>query len=399
MAKKKRIRKKTTTKKESTKKTQPRKKAKSQRTRRVRTFPASTFEDALVIPVAIQKHSPGGKIRRLTLFDELGKSADSGTSKQLVTNSGQYGLTTGSYIAEYLELSELGGVATSNDANSKDRLRARVKLAIENIAPFSEMYEEYAGAPLPSHSVIRDFLADNAVDTEFITECIDTFVANAEFLGLLKTMAGAERLLEIDHALDEIDVGNQINDAAIRISSENAGSALQSFTTESKITNWDEVCFYVTPIGEEGSDERLHADLMTASFVEPAVDALSLKVIRADNIGQPGMISTQIFEHLKKAKLVIADLSYLNPNVFYEMALRHALRMPLVQIIRKSDRIPFDVNQVRTVVMDTTDIFSLVPKMETYRSEISSQSRRALEDPESIGNPITVFYPEFFDNQ
>jgi hypothetical protein len=104
------------------------------------------------------------------------------------------------------------------------------------------------------------------------------------------------------------------------------------------------------------------------------------------------MITSQVLEHILRARLVIADLSYHNPNVFYEMALRHAVKLPVVQICRRCDRLPFDVNQVRTVSIDTTDIYTLVPRLETYRSEIASQVRAALEG-QSTGNPISVFFP------
>lgn len=67
----------------------------------------------------------------------------------------------------------------------------------------------------------------------------------------------------------------------------------------------------------------------------------------------------------------------------------------MVQIIRAADRVPFDVQQIRTIRIDTSDIYALVPKIDTYRSEIASQVRRALEDPDSVDNPITTFYPSF----
>lgn len=57
------------------------------RERRTTLFPAVPFEEALTIANAIQKHAAGQKVRRLTLFDSLGKSPDSGTSRQLITNS------------------------------------------------------------------------------------------------------------------------------------------------------------------------------------------------------------------------------------------------------------------------------------------------------------------------
>jgi hypothetical protein len=91
--------------------------------------------------------------------------------------------------------------------------------------------------------------------------------------------------------------------------------------------------------------------------------------------------------------LAVADLSFHNPNVFYELAIRHARNLPVVQIVRKADPIPFDINQSRTIVVDTTDLYSFVPRIETYKAEISSHVRRALEDPSSAENPFSVFFP------
>ena len=105
------------------------------------------------------------------------------------------------------------------------------------------------------------------------------------------------------------------------------------------------------------------------------------------------MITAQIVDHVLRSRLVIADLSFHNPNVFYELCLRHTSGLPTVQIIRASDPIPFDLQQYRTIQIDTTDIYSLVPKMETYKSEIATQVRRALENAESADNPITTFCP------
>ena len=121
--------------------------------------------------------------------------------------------------------------------------------------------------------------------------------------------------------------------------------------------------------------------------VEPAVQEFELVVIRADKIGKPGMISAQIIEHIARARLVVADLSFHNPNVFYELALRHARRLPVVQITRAVDPIPFDLEQFRTVQIDTTDIFSFVPRLESYRAEIANHIRRALSGSGDVENP------------
>ena len=84
-----------------------------------------------------------------------------------------------------------------------------------------------------------------------------------------------------------------------------------------------------------------------------------------------------------------------NPNVFYELAIRHASRLPVVHIIRKSDKIPFDVNQARAITIDTTDIFTLVPQLETFRSQLATFVRQALADSSAVSNPLTVFCPGF----
>jgi hypothetical protein len=86
----------------------------AKRTRRTMLFPASSFEEALTIPNAIQKYAAGQKILRLTLFDHLKKSPDSGGSRQLVINANKFGLIKGNYTSEHLELTPEGKLATSN---------------------------------------------------------------------------------------------------------------------------------------------------------------------------------------------------------------------------------------------------------------------------------------------
>jgi hypothetical protein len=158
---------------------------------------------------------------------------------------------------------------------------------------------------------------------------------------------------------------------------------------------FDTTCFYITPIGDEASEERRHSDLFLGNIVEPALQSFGLKDIRADAIDKPGMITRQVIEYLLRSRLVIADLSYHNPNVFYELAIRHAARLPIVQLIRAGDRLPFDVHQMRTIVIDNRDIYSLVPKIETYRSEIGNQVRRALAAEAEIDTPISIYFPAF----
>jgi len=245
---------------------------------------------------------------------------------------------------------------------------------------------------------MRDFLQSTELQIDDYKECIDLFIVNAKDLNLLRTIGGAETLIPVEQALDELP-SRSIEQALQSTVTQRIYVALDTAKeAESSSSLWDKVCFYITPIGDEDTDQRRHSDLFLGSLIEPAVSELGLQVVRADKIGQPGMITTQIIEHVKQSRLVIVDLSFLNPNVFYEMALRHACRMPIVHIIRKADQVPFDISQNRCIFIDNTDIYSFVPKLQTYRAEIATQARKALEDPEHSTNPITVFYPRFWES-
>ena len=81
-------------------------------------------------------------------------------------------------------------------------------------------------------------------------------------------------------------------------------------------TSLNDTCFVISPIGDEGTEHRKHADLVLSSLIEPALRALGLTAVRADKISIPGMITGQVIDHVARARLVIADLSFGNPNVY-----------------------------------------------------------------------------------
>lgn len=361
------------------------------RQRRTPLFPAASFEEALTIANAIQKHASGQKVRRLTLFDQINKSPDSGASRMLIINSNKYGLTKGSYTAEHLELTPDGNLATSTDVSSREQLAARFRLAIDQIPPFKQLYESQKGNRLPTTSVLEDIVKENGIPADDAKECVEMFIVNAKFLGILKPIAGAERIVPIDQVLEELPaIAGQpkANVSGLLVSGE-----MPVLLTEKMGNNWDNICFYIAPIGSDDSEQRSHSDLFLGSLVEPALEEFKLAVVRADKIGKPGMITAQIVEHILRSKLVVADLSFHNPNVFYELSLRHACRLPTVQIIRKSDKIPFDLDQFRTIQIDTSSIFTLVPNLQSYKAEIATQVRMALKDPDSVDNPLSIFCP------
>lgn len=364
----------------------------AKRKRAQRPFPACSFEEALQFAKAILEYGSGKPVRRLSLFDHLKKSPDSGPSRQLIVNANKYGLIKGSYAAEQLELTPDGARSVDEEIPRREQTKAWINLAIESLEPFKKLYDRFAGTKLPARAALIDAIKEFEIPPELSEEAVDTFVVNLRFVGLLQTLSGAERIVTVDHLLDTLPP------SSLGPSSATSFAATPKATTAvitADHAQFATTCFYITPIGDEGSEHRKHSDGFLGSIVEPALEHLGLKVIRADAIDKPGTITRQIIEYLLRSRLVIADLSFHNPNVFYELAIRHAARLPVVQIIRSVDRVPFDLNQVRTIRIDTSDIYALVPRIDTYRSEIANQVRRALDDPDSVDNPITTFYPDF----
>lgn len=356
--------------------------------RKARPFPAGTFEDSLEFASAMFEYGSGTKVRRVSFFDHLGKKPESGPSRQLVTNASKYGLISGNYASEQLELTPAGTKCVSPDTDAKEQKRSQIKLALQDIEPFNWLYEEYKGKALPAQQVMRDFLESRAIAKEWLNECVDTYIGNLKFLGLLKVLSGAERVITVEHLIEEMPSRGTSVEATVRQSTGRAAVSVADTATDFSTT-----CFFVSPIGNEDSDERKHSDLFLNFIVAPALAEFGLNIVRADQIGHGGMITRQIIEHLVRSKLVIADLSFHNPNVFYELAIRHACRLPTVQIIQEGDKIPFDLDQVRTVIVDNSSIYSLVPQLETYKSQIANQVRKALEEGESAENPISTFFP------
>ena len=83
--------------------------------------------------------------------------------------------------------------------------------------------------------------------------------------------------------------------------------------------------FVICPIGKKDSPAREHADLLYEHAIEKVAKEFSYVPDRADKIAKLGLITTSIVKALLESDVVIADLSFHNPNVFYELAIRHAI--------------------------------------------------------------------------
>jgi hypothetical protein len=134
---------------------------------------------------------------------------------------------------------------------------------------------------------------------------------------------------------------------------------------------FENACFIICPIGEPDSETRIRADTVLTTVLKPAVSELGLDAVRADHIELPGLITKHVLDYLYEAPLVIADLTDANPNVFYELGIRHALGKPAIHIVDATSRLPFDLQGMRTIDFD----YKSPPSAEEARKEVLRQAR------------------------
>lgn len=107
-------------------------------------------------------------------------------------------------------------------------------------------------------------------------------------------------------------------------------------------------CFVISPFG--GWFDKYYTDVIAL-----AIEEAGLKAHRADDLYRPSSIIHDIWQFVRKAKILVADLTGKNPNVLYELGLAHAIGKPVIMITQSLDDIPFDLRNLRIIPYDLRD--------------------------------------------
>jgi hypothetical protein len=141
------------------------------------------------------------------------------------------------------------------------------------------------------------------------------------------------------------------------------------------------IAFVVMPF--EDGFKPIFTDL-----IKPALEEAGYVVERADSFIDQRNILAVVVKKIAAADIVVADLTTLNPNVFYELGLAHALRRPTVMIAQSMDSVPFDLRAYRVIVYSTQ--FNEVHRLKTSLKEIAEKHKSGAVVFE---NPVTDYAP------
>lgn len=88
--------------------------------------------------------------------------------------------------------------------------------------------------------------------------------------------------------------------------------------------------------------------------IKSVCEEQNIEVMRIDEENGPGIIIQDITRAINESKMIIADISPVNANVFYEVGYAHALNKPTILIAEKGTKLPFDVSAFRTLFYENT---------------------------------------------
>lgn len=146
--------------------------------------------------------------------------------------------------------------------------------------------------------------------------------------------------------------------------------------------------FVISPIGAAGTDNHTRFKMSLKYIIKKALPVEQWQVVRADEESAPDSITGQVIGRIRESDIIVADLSDHNPNVFYELAVAHGYKRPVIHLMEDGQKVPFDVGDQRVIFYDLTN-------PESVDEAVKSLRRAVAEIPangEYVGrNPLTQY--------
>ncbi len=323
------------------------------------TYPRHSLDKALRIPNAILEQNAGKETSEIEAARYLGITNLKGPFMVEVSSSVKYGLIERPSAGQ-LKQTELANKII-RPQGTEDEING-LREAVLNAPVISDVYKHYRGENLPDRKFFENALTDTfKIPPEKLTEFIEIFTDTLQKAKLIEIVGDKQRIIDI--------------------SSESNSPVVDTTTDFKKLSkaaavSANDTCFVMMPFAPPLGDYY-------QKIFEPAIVKAGLKPMRADNdIFGTGKIIDQIWIGINSAKVLIAELTLRNPNVFYELGLAHALKKPVVLVCANEQDVPFDLKHIRVIYYDMHDPFwgqKLIEKIaENILSAISNPSETIL---------------------
>lgn len=179
-------------------------------------------------------------------------------------------------------------------------------------------------------------LAERKTDYQFdhFRQSIEKKIAELSY----ELTFNAERFKQVNHLL--IDSQIAMNNKSISPISTATFLQDMGVNTDKKID--DDFVFVLMPFHPEYDE--------VYSTIKDTIDSMGLRCSRGDDIHITSNILQHILQELWRSRLVIADISGRNPNVYYELGIAHALGKPVLLLAQNTEDLPFDISALRILI-------------------------------------------------
>lgn len=296
-------------------------------------FPRHSVAKAIRIPQAILEQNAGKACSRADAAKFLGLGSPAGPFSVEISSAIKYG---------FLEQPEAGQIQPS--ALAKKVLRPQLpsdaidgyRQAVLTAPDISEVYQHYRGENLPDDQFLRNTVVETyKVPADSFQEFKQVFLESLETAELISKHGDKIRIADVAGG-----------DASTPVSSDRL-KKLEKTTN----VGANDSCFVMQPFAAPLGDyyEKIY---------RPAIEKAGLRPVRADaEIFATGKIMDQVWRGINAAKVLVAELTTRNPNVFYELGLAHAMKKPVVLVSAKEEDVPFDLQHIRVIYYDMSDPF------------------------------------------
>lgn len=161
----------------------------------------------------------------------------------------------------------------------------------------------------------------------------------------------------------------------------------------------NDLCFVDMPFGRKidlTSGVEINFDQIYKNAIKPAIEAVGLEALRGDEEAAGGIIHGAMFARLLLAEYVVADLTTANPNVYYELGIRHAARpFTTVPIFATIHALPFDIALIRAVPYQIKDGKLTKAQAGKLQRAIEARLRAAIQGPPTKDSPLFELVPDY----